>query len=143
MNMKKSGLLMLACVLMLASGSLLQAKVGGKTKIYTIFNSRLVTGKAYSIYHPNVEIIEDKEVLEILKEKCKEVEFVGETRLTKEAIKNIKSQKENIDGILCLGGTLPDELTSIGLPVIAVFRLWGQWFPLYPSTAAFFLMSPT
>ena len=68
--------------------------------------------------------------MEKLKEKCKEVEFVGETRLSKEAIKNIKSQKENIDGILCLGGTPPDELISIGLPLVAVFRLWGQWFPL-------------
>ncbi len=129
MNMKKSSLLILACVLMLASGSLLQAKVGENTKIYTIFNSRLQGRADYTSQHPDVEIIEDNEVMEILKEKCKEVEFVGETRPSKEVIENIKAQKEELDGLLCLGSP-PAELISIGLPMVAVFRLWGQWSPL-------------
>jgi|GEM_PF-1110028 len=104
---------------------------GEKTRIYTVFTSGVVTGASYSIYHPNVEIIENKEVLEILKEKCKEVEFIGENQPAEEKkiIENIKAQKEKIDGLLCLGSP-SDELISIGLPVVAVFRLWGQWFPL-------------
>ncbi len=103
---------------------------GKKTRIYTVFNSGVVTGASYSIYHPNVKIIENKQVLEKLKEKCKEVEFVGETQPTKEAIKNINARKENIDGILCLG-TPPKGLISTGLPMVAVFRLWGQWSNFY------------
>ncbi len=102
---------------------------GKKTRIYTVFTSGIVTGAAYSIYHPDIEIIENKEVLEILKEKCKKVEFVGETRPTEEVIENIKAQKDKLDGLLCLGSP-PDELISIGLPMVAVSRLWGEWFPL-------------
>jgi hypothetical protein len=101
-----------------------------KTRIYTVFTSGVSLGGMYSIYHPDVKIIRNKEVLEILKEKCKQVEFVGENQPTEEAIKNIIAQKDKIDGVLCLG-TPPDGLLSIGLPVLAVFRLWGQWSTFY------------
>jgi len=102
---------------------------GKKTRIYTVFTSGIVTGAAYSIYHPDIEIIDNKEVLEILKEKCREVEFTGENTPAKDIIEDIKAQKDKLDGLLCLGSP-PAELTSIGLPMVAVFRLWGQWFPL-------------
>lgn len=129
MVMKKPGTWVLVWVLMLASGILLEGKEGENTKIYTVFTSGVVTGAAYSIYHPDVDIIDDNEVMQMLKEKCKEVEFLGESRPSKEVIENIRAQKEKLDGLLCLGSP-PAELISIGLPMVAVFRLWGQWFPL-------------
>ena len=61
MGMKKSGVWIIACALVLVGGSLLQAKEGKNTKIYTVFNSRVVTGASYSIYHPNVRIIKNKQ----------------------------------------------------------------------------------
>jgi len=102
---------------------------GEKTRIYTVFTSGITTGAAYSIYHPDVEIIENEEVVEILKEKCKDVEFVGGTRPNRDVIEDIKAQKDKLDGLLCLGSP-PAELTSIGLPMVAVSRLWGEWFPV-------------
>ena len=103
---------------------------GEKTRIYTVFTSGVVTGASYSIYHPNIDIIENKEVLEKLREECKEIEFVGEALSNKDdVIEDIKAQKDKLDGLLCLGSP-PAELTSIGLPMVVVFRLWGQWFPL-------------
>lgn len=102
---------------------------GKKTRIYTVFNSSLQGREDFLSQHPDAEIIEDNEVMEILKQKCKEVEFVGGTRPGKEVIENIRAQKEKLDGLLCLGSP-PDELISIGLPMVAVYRLWGQWFPL-------------
>jgi hypothetical protein len=101
-----------------------------KTRIYTVFTSGVNIGAQYSNYHPDVELIQNKEVLEKLKEKCKGIEFIGENHPSKEAVKNIMAQEDKIDGVLCLG-TPPDGLLSIGLPTIAVFRLWGQWSNFY------------
>jgi hypothetical protein len=101
---------------------------GEKARIYTVFTSSVTTGARYSIYHPDIHIPNNEEVLENLKERCKEVEFVGDTKSDKEVVKNIMAQKEQLDGLICFG-TPPDELVSLGLPMVVVFRLWGQWFP--------------
>ena len=42
------------------------------------------------------------------------------------AIKNVRSLREELDGILIFGHP-SEELISIGLPIIAVFPLWGSW----------------
>jgi len=42
------------------------------------------------------------------------------------AIKNVRRLRENLDGILIFGPP-SYELISIGLPIIAVFPLWGRW----------------
>lgn len=102
---------------------------GKKTRIYTVFTSGIVTGAAYSVYHPDIEIIDNAEVMKLLKEKCREVEFTGEITFNENIIDDINAQKDKLDGLLCLGSP-PAELTSTGLPMVAVFRLWGQWFPL-------------
>jgi len=100
-----------------------------KARIYTVFNSTVMVGFRYSVYHPNVEIFDDKKVLKILKKRCNEIDFIGKGWLSKKVIERIKAQKGEIDGLLCLGAP-SDELLSIGLPMVAVFRLWGQFFPL-------------
>jgi len=105
---------------------------GEKTRIYTVFTSGITTGAAYSIYNPDVDIPNNEEILGMLKEKCQEVEFVGETERNRDVekiMKNIGAQKDQLDGLICFG-TPPDELLTTGLPMIAVFRLWGQWFPV-------------
>jgi len=118
------------CNLVAQSGNKGPSYQGKKTRIYTVVNSNVkTTGAAYSVYHPEIKIPKDEEILGIFKEKCKEVEFVGETKPNKETVNNIKAQKENLDGILCFGHP-SNELISIGLPMVAVFRLWGEWFPL-------------
>jgi len=89
-----------------SSGQESEKNQGEKTRIYTVFTSGIVTGAAYSVYHPDVEIVEDKEVIELLKEKCKDVEFVGETFTNKDVIEDIKAQKDKLDGLLCLGSPL-------------------------------------
>ena len=107
------------------------------TRIYVIFSSSGLQGECriFPIYHPDVEIITNEKILEILKEKCEGVEFVGETApVTREKAKlviaNIRDQRKSLDGVLYFGAP-PDELISIGLPIIAVYPLWGQWMPTF------------
>ena len=42
------------------------------------------------------------------------------------AIRNVRSLGEDLDGILIFGPP-SYELISIGLPIIAVFPMWGMW----------------
>ena len=74
-----------------------------------MFTSSVKTGALYSFYHPDVEIPDNEDILEMLKEKCKEAEFLGETKRTpiQEVMKNIKHQKEQLDGLICFGTTQP------------------------------------
>jgi len=100
------------------------------TKIYTVFFSSGFQNECriYPAYHPNIKIVENKDTLEKLKDKCKEVEFIGEVEpvIAGDAIANIKEQREDLDGILVFGA-LTDELISFGLPTVAVHPLWGKW----------------
>ncbi len=95
------------------------------TKIYTVFFSsgHPVGFKAYRKYHPDIKVMENQEILQRVKDECKGVEFVGEAEPVKaeDVISNIKEQKENLDGLLVFGPP-PDELISVGLPIVAVER---------------------
>ena len=95
------------------------------TKIYTVFfSSGLPVGsRAYQKYHPDIKVMNNQEILERVKDECKDVEFVGEAEPVKaeEAILNIKEQKEDLGGLLVFGPP-PDELISVGLPIVAVER---------------------
>jgi len=96
------------------------------TKIYTVFFSAgLPVGYgAYRRYHPHIKVMKNQDILERVKDECKDVEFVGAAEPVKadEAISKIKEQKKNLDGLLVFG-PLPDELISVGLPMVAVERL--------------------
>ena len=108
----------------------------GNTRIYVVFFSSGFQGECriYLIYHPDMKVMKNQEILEKLKDKCEDVEFVGEVELVKpeEAILNIKEQKEDLDGLLVFGPP-PDELISVGLPVVAVYPLWGRWMPPFDA----------
>jgi len=95
------------------------------TKIYTVFFSAgLPVGfGAYRKHHPDIKVMNNQEILERVKDECKDVEFVGAAEPVKadEAISNIKEQKEDLGGLLVFGPP-PDELISVGLPMVAVER---------------------
>jgi len=95
------------------------------TKIYTVFFSAgLPVGyEAYRKYHPHIKVMKNQDILERVKDECKDVEFVGAAEPIKadEAISNIKEQKEDLDGLLVFGPP-SDELISVGLPMVAVER---------------------
>jgi len=95
------------------------------TKIHTVFLSagHPVGFGAYRKHHPDVKIPENQEILQRVKDECKSVEFLGEASPVKasDAISNIKEQKEDLGGLLVFGPP-PDELISVGLPIVAVER---------------------
>jgi len=104
-------------------------EVKNKTIIYTVFLSdgHPVGYDAYRRYHPDVKIPENKEILESIKRECKGVEFIGKTEPLKveDVISEIKKHRDSLDGMLIFTGQyngIPDELISIGLPVIGVKR---------------------
>ena len=118
------------------------------TKIYVVFSSSGLQAEnsIYPIYHPEKEIIENKKILELLERESKGIEFIGEIEpVTKEkadyTVANIVNQKENIDGVLYFGspnqsfyfGPTSDKLIKTGLPIVAVYPLWGRWMPTFNS----------
>ena len=110
------------------------------TKIYTVFfptdgSSDLLKFEGYQKYHPDIKMMENQEILERVKNECKDVEFVGKAELAKveEVISSIKEQKKDLDGVLVFG-PLPDELISIGLPILAIQRLF-DWCSTVPFHA--------
>ena len=100
-------------------------RVNNETRIYTVFLSGgvCVGFDAFQKYHPDIKMMKNQEILERIKDRCKGVEFVGETEPVKgeKAISNIKEQKGNLDGLLVFGPP-SDEIISIGLPIVAVER---------------------
>ena len=100
-------------------------KKTGNTKIYVVFSSPgiPVGFKLYRKYHPDIKVPKNSEILERIKDECKGIEFIGETEPVKaeKIVSDIKDQKEDLDGILYFGAP-PDELISIGLPMVAVER---------------------
>ena len=112
------------------------SKTDEKMRIYVIFSSSGLQDECriYPIYHPEQEIVKNEKVLDELKNRCKDVEFVGKTvsirgEKAEYTIAKIRSQRESLDGVVFFG--LPwDELLSIDLPVVAVYPLWGQWMAL-------------
>jgi hypothetical protein len=87
-----------------------------KANIYTIF------GRAFQK--------DANEILDKLKTKCIDVNFIGKdvTSTIKPILEKIKTQKNDLDGILVFGIYYDHELTSIELPVIMVRGLlyWGE-----------------
>ena len=83
------------------------------TRIYTVFFSPgLPVGfAAYRKHHPDIKVMNNQEILERVKDECKDVEFVGTAEPVKaeEAISNTKEQKEDLGGLLVFGPP-PDEL---------------------------------
>ncbi len=103
-----------------------------KTRMYTVFSSSGLQGECriHPIYHPDREVLTNEKILDEIKGKCKDVEFVGEMepKTAEFAIANIRNQRGSLDGVLYFGAPT-DELIAAGLPVIAVYPLWGQWMP--------------
>jgi hypothetical protein len=103
------------------------------TRIYTVFTSSGLMGECqiFMTYHPDSEIVSNERTLAELKARCEGVEFIGQTSPIggRDAIAKVENERECIDGVLFFGPP-PDELISLGLPIIAVYPLWGQWmFP--------------
>ena len=100
-------------------------RVNNKTRIYTVFLSGgvCVGFEAFQKYHPDIKMMKNQEILERIKNGCKDVEFAGKAEPVKaeKATLNIKEQKENLDGLLVFGPPT-DEMISIGLPIVAVER---------------------
>ncbi len=116
---------------------LLSEQENGKTKIYVAFTSSGTqdAAKIYPKYHPEAKIMKNEEILQAVKEKCKNIEFiVSKSRYQRKIIRNIKKQKKDLSGILFFG-TPTEDLTSIGLPIVAVHPLWGQWeYPFFSAS---------
>ena len=97
----------------------------GTAKVYVVFlSSGLPMGFAdYRKYHPQIEVPTNEEILERIKAKCRNVEFVGDVQPVKaeEATQSVEEQKGHLDGLLVFGPP-PDELISVGLPMVAVER---------------------
>jgi len=132
---KNSKLLFIAIIGVLTSMLLSEpARANENTKICVVFTSSGLQNECriYPIYHPDAKIMTNEKMLEELKEKCKGVEFVvSNIRDQQKVIANIKTQQESLDGVLFFGHP-SDELTSIELPMIAVYPLWGQWqYPFF------------
>lgn len=101
-------------------------------RIYTIFTSEGLQGECqiFSTYHPDRPILKNEEILAQLKARCNRTEFLGSTEPVSgmDAVERLKKEGD-IDGVLIFGAP-PDELVSLGLPMVAVYPLWGQW--MYP-----------
>ena len=130
MGMKKSGVRILACVLVLASGSLLEGKVGENTKIYVVFVNQ---GCSCPAGGAPEGLITNEEVLHKLQGKCSGVDFIARD-ITKRDISigavlnELEGSKEGLDGVLILGalGNREYRLAFTGLPTICVYSLF-EW----------------
>ena len=106
------------------------------TRIYTVFTSSGLFGSdsTYSLHHPDQKVLSNEDILDEIGRRCEGVEFVGTTEVDRPgyALANIHAQRAGLDGVLCFG-SLPHGLTDVGLPILAVYPLWGQW--QYPFDA--------
>jgi hypothetical protein len=101
-----------------------------KTQIYTIFLSHghPIGFEAYRRYHPHVPVPENHEIMASIRQASQDVEFVGKTDpiSVQEAISLVREQAQDLDGLLVFEPP-PEELISLGLPMVAVSRpLGGQ-----------------
>jgi len=135
MSLKKSGIVILATVLLITGGSELQAQEneyagGGNTKLFTVFVS-----KGCSCPGPGGRVAEglttNDELLKKLQSACKGVDFIArditKTDTDIESVNNeLESSKEEIDGVLIIGLTNEYRLAFTGLPTIYVNNLF-EW----------------
>jgi len=99
-------------------------------RIYVAFTSEGLGGSAqtFSLHHPNERVLNNEEMLDELRQRCEGIEFVGTTKVAEPTyvLGDIKGQKPGLDGVLYFGAP-PEDLLALGLPVVAVHPLWGQW----------------
>ena len=125
MSLKKSGILILASVLVITGGSMLQAQEnkyagGGNTKIFTVFVS-----KGCSCPGPRGRVAKglttNDELLKKLQSACKGVDFIARD-ITKpdtdieSVYDELESSKEELDGVIIIGLTNEYRLAFTGLP---------------------------
>jgi hypothetical protein len=130
MAMKKSSVCAVVFVLVLASGSLLRAKVGENTKIYTVFANQ---GCSCPAGGTPKGLTTNDEVLHKLQSKCSGVDFIARD-ITKRDISmpavlnELEASKKDLDGVLILGslGNREYKLAFTGLPTICVYNLF-EW----------------
>jgi len=128
MSMKKFAVWVIVCVLVLASGGLLEGKVGGNTKIYTVFANQ---GCSCPAGGTPEGLITNEEVLDKLQSKCSGVDFIARD-LTKRGtsigsvLNELEDSKEGLDGVLIIGVSREYKLAFTGLPTIVVYNLF-EW----------------
>jgi len=113
MCMKKTATWILVCVLVLASGGLLEGKVGENTKIYTVFISGGVQHLESKVLKPTT----NEELLHKLRSECDAIDFVVGS-----SDQRIEHIQENFDGVLTFGGMSNYAIALTGLPTIVVYN---------------------
>jgi len=113
MGMKKSGVWIITCALVLVGGSLLQAKEGKNTKIYTVFASGGVQHFESELLKP----LTNEDLLHKLRSECDGVDFVVGS-----FPHEIEHIKENFDGVLTFGHLRRYSIALTGLPTIVVYN---------------------
>jgi len=95
------------------------------TRIYTVFLSagHPVGFEAYQRHHPHVKIPENAEILDSIRSEARDVDFEGTSDpiSLESAVSAIDAQKADLHGLLVFGAP-PEQLLSVGLPVVAVER---------------------
>jgi len=128
MDMTKCGVRILACMLVLASESLLRAKVGENTKIYTVFVNQ---GCSCPAGGTPEGLITNAEVLHKLQNECSGIDFIARD-LTKQSmtvasvLSELEASKDDLDGVLIIGVSREYKLAFTGLPTIVVYNLF-EW----------------
>ena len=130
MDVRKSRVWVIVCVLVLASGSLLRAKVGENTKIYTIFVNQ---GCSCPAGGTPEGLTTNEEVLHELQSECEGIDFIVRdftvSGTSPEAVLDeLEDTKEGLDGVLIFGalGNREYKLAFTGLPTICVYNLF-EW----------------
>jgi len=130
MSMKKSRVRILACALVLASGSMLEGKVGENTDIYTVFVNQ---GCSCPAGGAPEGLITNEEVLRKLQARCSGVDFIARDITKRDTsiravLNELEGSKEGLDGVLILGalGNREYRLAFTGLPTICVYNLF-EW----------------
>jgi len=130
MSIKRSAAGFLVCVFVLTSSSLVQAKGGENTKIYTIFVNQ---GCSCPAGGTPEGLTTNEEVLHKLKSDCGGIDFIArdltkpDTSL-KAVLNELEGPKEGLDGVLIFGalGNREYKLAFTGLPTICVYNLF-EW----------------
>jgi len=128
MAMNKSGVCVLACILVLVGGSVLRAEVGENTKIYTIFANK---GCSCPAGGTPEGLTTNAELLRKLQKACRGVDFIARD-MTKRGttaasiLDELKDSKDDFDGVLIIGVSREYQLAFSGLPTIFVYNLF-EW----------------
>jgi len=109
-----------------------EAPIEGRdvAKVRVIFTSEGLQGECqiFSAYHPDREILTNERILTELKSRAAGIEFLGtgEPMRGADASEVVKAERDRLDGVLIFGSP-SEDLISLGLPIVAVYPLWGQW----------------